>query len=79
MQPWGRRTRGQVMLGFSDSDEYEGLTNHEVYVTMMYVGMLRRSPEEEGFNFWVDYLDSGNSGLALIDGILNSQEYADRF
>jgi len=75
----GRRTRGQVMIGFSESDEYEGLTSHEVYVTMMYVGMLRRSPEEEGFNFWVDYLDSGNSGLALIDGFLHSTEYANRF
>ena len=75
----GRQTRGQVMIGFSESAEYEGLTNHEVYVTMMYIGMLRRSPEQEGFNFWVDYLDGGNSGLSLIDGFLNSQEYADRF
>jgi len=75
----GRRTRGQVMIGFSESDEYEGLTSHEVYVTMMYIGMLRRSPEDEEFNFWVDYLDSGHSGLALIDGFLYSQEYADRF
>jgi hypothetical protein len=75
----GRRTRGQVMIGFSESAEYEGLTSNEVYVTMMYVGMLRRSPEVEGFNSWVDYLDSGNSGLALIDGFLNSQEYANRF
>jgi hypothetical protein len=75
----GRRTRGQVMTGFSESAEYEGLTSHEVYVTMMYIGMLRRSPDEGGFNSWVDYLDRGNSGLALIDGFLNSQEYADRF
>jgi len=75
----GRRTRGQVMIGFSESPEYKGLTGHEVYVTMMYIGMLRRAPEEEGFNFWVNYLDSGNSGLALIDGFLYSQEYADRF
>jgi len=75
----GRRTRGQVMIGFSESAEYEELTSHEVYVTMMYVGMLRRSPEMEEFNFWVNYLDSGHSGLALIDGFLNSQEYANRF
>ena len=67
------------MTGFSESAEYKGLTGREVYVTMMYMGMFRRSPEEEGFNFWVDYLDSGNSGLALIDGFLNSTEYANRF
>jgi hypothetical protein len=75
----GRWTRGQVMVGFSESAEYRGLTFNDVYVTMIYVGMLRRSPEEAGFNFWVGYLDNGNSGLALIDGFLYSQEYADRF
>ena len=75
----GRQTRGQVMVGFSESDEYKSTSSHEVFVTMMYVGMLRRSPEEGGFNFWVNYLDSGNSGLALIDGFLHSTEYADRF
>jgi len=75
----GALTRGQVMIGFSESTEYKGVTSHEVYVTMMYMGMLRRAPEEGGFNFWVDYLDSGNSGLALIDGFLISQEYANRF
>jgi hypothetical protein len=75
----GRRTRGQVMIGFSESAEYEGLTSHEVFVTMMYVVMLRRSPEEGGSDFWMNYLDSGNSGLGLIDGFLHSQEYANRF
>jgi len=66
------------MVGFSESDEYKSTNSHEVFVTMMYVGMLRRSPEQDGFDFWVNYLDSGNSGLALIDGFLNSLEYADR-
>ena len=67
------------MLEFSESAEYKGLSNNKVYVTMMYIGMLRRAPEEEGFNFWVSYLDSGNSGLALINGFLYSQEYSARF
>ncbi len=75
----GTQTRGQVMLGFSESVEYRGLSAHEVFVTMTYVGMLRRSPEQGGFDFWVGYLDSGNSELVLIDGFLNSQEYANRF
>ena len=75
----GQQTRGQVMTGFSESAEYESTSSNEVFVTMMYVGMLRRSPDEGGFDFWVNYLDSGGSGLALIDGFLNSQEYANRF
>jgi hypothetical protein len=75
----GRRSRGQVMLEFSESAEYQANSRNEVFVTMMYIGMLRRSPEEGGFNFWVNYLDSGNSGLALINGFLYSQEYANHF
>jgi hypothetical protein len=75
----GRRTRGQVMLGFLESEEYRVKSSNEVFVTMMYVGMLRRSPDEAGFDFWVNYLDSGNSVLALINGFLYSEEYANRF
>jgi len=75
----GALTRGQVMLAFSESAEYQALTRNEVYVTMMYIGMLRRVPEPGGFSFWVDYLDQGSSGLALVNGFLGSAEYRARF
>jgi hypothetical protein len=41
--------------------------------------MLRRSPEQAGLDFWVNYIDSGNSGIALILGVLNAPEYHNRF
>jgi hypothetical protein len=72
-------TRGQVMLAFSESAEYHVRIDHSVYVTMMYIGMLRRAPDDGGFVFWVGYMDSGNSGLALIDGFVRSPEYRARF
>jgi hypothetical protein len=75
----GQRTRGQVMLGFSESEEFRALIGPEVYVTMAYMGMLRRAPEPGGFSFWVQYIDAGNSGLELIDGFLASPEYRGRF
>ena len=75
----GSLTRGQVMVGFSESLEYRQNSHNEVYVTMMYIGMLRRSPEQGGFDFWVQYMDAGNSGLALINGFLYSPEYENRF
>jgi hypothetical protein len=75
----GAMNRGQVMLGFSESPEYRNLIANEVYVTMMYVGMLRREPDAGGFNFWVGYRDAGNSGIALISGFLGSAEYRGRF
>jgi hypothetical protein len=72
------RNRGQVMTGFSESAEYQGLSYNKVYVTMMYVGMLRRAPDTGGFNFWVSYLSTG-SGQALINGFLGAAEYHNRF
>jgi hypothetical protein len=72
------RNRGQVMTGFSESAEYQGLSYNKVYVTMMYVGMLRRAPDTGGFNFWVNYLSTG-SGQALINGFLGAAEYHNRF
>jgi uncharacterized delta-60 repeat protein len=72
-------TRGQVMLGFSESTEYRATSSSSVYVTMLYFGMLRRSPDPAGFDFWVRHRDAGNSGLALIDGFLDAPEYRARF
>ena len=72
-------TRGQLMVQFSESPEYTSLIGSEVYVTMMYSGMLRRAPDQAGFSFWVGYRDAGNSGLALISGFLASPEYRNRF
>jgi hypothetical protein len=74
-----QRTRGQVMLAFSESEEYRAASFNMVYVTMMYAGMLRRAPDQGGFDFWVSYLNAGNAGLALIDGFLAAPEYRARF
>jgi ELWxxDGT repeat protein len=72
-------TRGQMMIAFSESPEYRGLIAHEVYVTMLYTGMLRRAPDDSGFAYWVGYLDAGNPGLAIIQLFLDAAEYRKRF
>ena len=71
--------RGQVMLSFSESPEYRSLIRNEIYVTQIYIGMLRRSPDLGGFNFWVGHMDTGQSGLTLIGSFLTSNEYHNRF
>jgi hypothetical protein len=75
----GAMTRGQVMLGFSESAEYKQVSFNKVYVTMIYVGMLRRAPDQGGFDFWVGQLNGGASGLGLIQGFLTAAEYHNRF
>jgi hypothetical protein len=75
----GAMTRGAVMLGFSESDEYKAVSYNRVYVTMIYYGMLRRVPEQAGFDYWVAYLNGGASALDLINAFLVAIEYHWRF
>jgi hypothetical protein len=75
----GAMDRGAVMTSFSESAEYVGLSQHEVYVTMIYVGMLRREPDVAGFQYWLGQIDGGTPGQALIQGFVGGPEYHNRF
>ncbi|MCM2265042.1 MAG: DUF4214 domain-containing protein, partial [Desulfuromonadales bacterium] len=75
----GNRTRGEVMVLFSDAQEYRELMAHKIYVTMTYIGLLRRSPDQAGFDYWASRMGQGASGQGLIDLFLTSAEYAARF
>ena len=72
-------SRGTMMIGFSESAEYQAAIFNSVYVTMMYVGMLHRSPDPGGFSFWTGYMNAGNAGIALINGFVGATEYRNRF
>jgi len=74
----GRVTRGDVMLGFSESAEYKAAQAAEVDVVMTYVAMLRRAPDADGYSYWRQQLESGVSVQALMDVILDSAEYRNR-
>lgn len=72
--------RGQVLAGFSESAEFIQTSSNKVFVVMMYAGMLRRAPEQAGFDHWVAYLTNpSNSRLTLIQGFLDASEYHNRF
>ncbi|MBF0102391.1 MAG: DUF4214 domain-containing protein, partial [Desulfobacterales bacterium] len=72
-------TRSQLMMSFSESDEYKTKIQTTLQITMMYISMLRRSPDQSGLNFWVSKLASGASILNLINSFLDSDEYKKRF
>jgi len=74
-----RATRGQVMIGFSESNENKASMVQEIYVNMTYIGLLRRSPDQSGYNYWVGLMENGTPGLGLIDRFLISDEYQARF
>ena len=72
-------TRGQVMLGFSESSEFKQLSYNEVVVSMTYIGLLSRSPDSGGFTGWLNYLDAGGNLQTMFTGFLASPEYFYRF
>jgi glucose/arabinose dehydrogenase len=75
----GAFSRGQVMLGFSESPEFKQKSYNKVYVTTIYVEMLRRAPDQKSFDDWVAALDAGASGLQIIQAFLGAPEYHNRF
>jgi hypothetical protein len=72
-------SRGQVLAGFSESQEHRNTTANSVFVEMMYLGMLRRSSEPAGFTSWVNQFNAGAPRVNLINGFLGSAEYRSRF
>lgn len=72
-------SRGQMMIDFSESAEYRHRQSADVFVVMAYVGMLQRSPDQSGFDYWVNQIHLGGLATELIAGILTSPEYLARF
>jgi hypothetical protein len=72
-------SRGSVMTGFSESIEYKDASLNQIRVIAFYYGMLRRAPDQAGFDFWVGVLNNGGSALDLINGFLDATEYQSRF
>ncbi len=72
------RSRGDVMLGFSESIEFDRRTEHRVLASLLYVGMLRRTPDVAGLEYWADLLADGGSYAEAIENFLRAPEYEQR-
>jgi len=75
----GIDSRGTVMASFSESQENITLTESNIRVISFYYGMLRRAPDQSGYDFWVNELKIGKSPNDLINGFITSAEYQQRF
>lgn len=71
-------TRGAMMAGFSESPEYVAQTNGVVRATMLYLGMLRRAPDDAGLAYWANDIENGNGYAQAIAQFLVSAEYGNR-
>lgn len=72
-------TRGQVLAGMSESNEYKRTQASEVDVSVLYVALLRRAPSTTEFAAAVDALDAGATAEGLAEDILLGSAYAARF
>ena len=75
----GKKTRGAVMTGFSESSEYIRVRKHEIDAILIYRGMFGRVPTKAEFAHTVARLDDSNSAfLHLISDLLLFPEYTSR-
>ncbi|MBF0099832.1 MAG: DUF4214 domain-containing protein [Desulfobacterales bacterium] len=71
-------SRANMMACFAESGEYKNLSRNKLKVIMLYTAMLRREPDQSGYEYWVNNLVSGVSVINFINGFLTSTEYTNR-
>jgi hypothetical protein len=69
------KTRSEVIMLFRDCAEYRSVNSEETLVYQIYLGLLRRMPETEGYRYWLGELHSGSPRQKLINAFLASPEY----
>ncbi len=76
----GAQTRAQVLRAIVESPAVESKEFNPAYVAMQYFGYLKRDPEPEGFNAWLNYLNANSNDFrTMVNGFVNSKEYRSRF
>jgi hypothetical protein len=75
----GRLSRGAMLTQFTESAEYKTNRRPEIFTTLIYAGMLRRAPDQGGFDTSVNAIRGGAPLVSQVTNLLNSQEYRNRF
>ncbi len=73
-------TRAQVLRALVQSREVDAVEFNGAFVAMQYYGYLRRTPEQSGYQAWLNYLNTHPTDFrTMVNGFMNSQEYRLRF
>lgn len=75
----GGLSKGNALLSFTESAEYRQATDAKVALTLNYVGLLGRSPEQQGFDYWLQMMNGSHNEAQVIRSFLATTEYHDRF
>jgi len=75
------QTRAAVLRAVAENTAFQTREYNSGFVLMQYFGYLRRTPEQGGFNFWLDVLNNRVPGnfKSMVCAFLTSGEYQDRF
>ena len=74
------KTRAEVLMALVEHPSVDARERNGAFVAMQYFGYLRRDPEADGYNNWLDYLNANpNDFRTMVRGFANSPEYQLRF
>lgn len=73
--------REGVLRQIVDEASFKAAEYNNAFVLMQYFGYLRRDPDADGYNFWLDVLNNRvqNNYRGMVCAFINSAEYQDRF
>ena len=78
----GCPTRASVLRKIVEHPAFDRKVVNEAFVTMEYFGYLRRDPDPQGFQFWLDKLNHFNGNFIeaeMVKAFIQSDEYRRRF
>lgn len=75
------KTRAAVLRDVIDTSEFSDREYNPSFVLMQYFGYLRRDPDADGYMFWLNALNSGDTSnyRGMVCSFLTSTEYQQRF
>jgi Domain of unknown function (DUF4214) len=75
------KTRAQVLLDVIEIPGFRTREYNRAFVLMQYFGYLRRDPDQNGYDFWLNVLNNQepNNYRGMICSFLTSEEYQRRF
>lgn len=74
------KTRAQVLLDVIEINEFKTREYNPAFVLMQYFGYLRRNPDQGGYDFWLNVLNSQPDNFrGMVCSFLTSTEYQQRF
>lgn len=75
----GQNSREGILRKIVDSAEVTSKLKTRAFVALQYFVYLKRDPEDDGFNRWLDELNKTGNFVHVTSGFVNSSEYRERF